>query len=1851
MSRTKRIIAAFFALLMLSESILPTAAYALSSGPSQPEVQGFQPAGVNDMVNLFTGDFSYNIPLLDVEGYPVNLFYNAGIGMDQEASWVGLGWNLNPGVVERNLRGLPDDFNGDLITREMGLRPNRTFGLSFEVGNELFGKDILDELGNVTGHQGGQISIGVSPSFNNYYGPDFEFSAGVSLRSTTTNISSMNCGLGLRSSANRGLTISPTIGFDREFSNLRKKAGLNFGLSLSSMQGMTNASFGANLRSSKKPKKEDANVVNGNNQINTWHGIARMNSSFDLGSPTYSPEVTLPMENFSVSLGVTWPLTVPPMNHPNFTLGGFYSQQKLATNNVSRSAYGYLHLGNGQGLPDALLDFNREKDGPYSEDRAGLGLASLTNDIFSVSGQGVSGSYRAFRSEVGHVFDPHNSSGGAGWSLGGEVGAGTGFHLGGDQVINYSLSASGDWSTGNLTGTVLNYRATGHADQELVFFREANEAVVEQDSSLWLAYGQDRPVQLELVGPRGNGYELGKKFMHGNGEVPEINYRQKREPRAQLFSYLNHRNAMYLGLDMPISHTDPRLSTIPDHHISEITITGNGGGRYVYGVPTYNISQKDVEFSIEKKPKPPLFPNNEIPSGSGLVVYNSHDVSIYNKKGRDHYYSCTTTPPYAYAFLLSAVLSPDYSDVDEIRGPSDGDLGNYTRFTYSSPSNAFQWRTPAAPGVARWNKGLHGDSSDDKASYVWGEKEVRYLTAIESRNFIAIFHHAAREDAKGVNEDGSLSNAVSQKLDSISLYPKIAFSEDPDIAPITRVHFAYDYSLCPNTPTSTAAGNGKLTLRRVWFSHGNSQRGVTTPYVFSYGTGPIGNPAYDMRAQDRWGNYKPESTLPNEEFPYAEQVHADADANAGAWNLKTITTPSGGIISVEYEADDYAYVQDKPAMRMLKLSAFMPSGMPGLRGEGRLLFDLPIECSGMSDPNAIKEALFGGIYNLYFRSYVQINNVPGHSKWDYVSGYARIYDVTIDVTNQTGWVDLRAEPIDEGSPSTVNPIYRAALEFMRLHYPTLVHPGSPILNDDVVVGASWLAAMVNSVVGFIGQIGAFFQGPNATLGGHAAFCSTADPQRSWIRVNEPDRMKKGGGHRVKSIRISDNWENMEAQEASKTFTYGQDYVYGDQGGSYGVAAYEPMSGADENPWRQPTYGIRETGPLTPDERSYQELPFGESLFPSPVVGYSKVVVTDHYPNAQARIAHGTGRVEHEFHTAKDFPTVTRMTSISPGGRVNPKWSIGSLTRLRVIDHMHATQGYVVETNDMHGKPKSVAVFPEGAGPEDAVEVTRYNYARTGGGTGGLSNTATVINPQGEVSRATIGRQYEFVADNREFISKGSSVGVMLNLEGVPIPFLPFLPIVLPKYASSSTIFKSSVLVKKVHRFGQLQSVTQVSHGSVVTTENLAYDSQTGKVLLTRVNNGFDDPVYSLHFPAYWHYEGMGPAYKNMGVHMQLALNAQGRAEVVDAAKYFFPGDELALGTAAGTPPSERGWVDQVEPGRIRVVDRTGQPVQGSRSAVVVRSGRRNMQGVDMMTLTLQRNPLETLASNVYAGILNAEAREFNGQWRAECACMDPEEPRLNDWLMNRKGAWRLWKEDAWLTERTRSIYDNNTDIRRDGAYTSFSPLYKVNNGQWGKDKAGWTTAREVMDYNARGQELEQQDALGLYSAALFGLGGNHAIALARNARRTELLSLNFEEGSATGDCISAWEFEGAPDAIQQGVAHSGRYGIKVTGSSPATITAKVVACPAWNCQIQLAPSLIGDGAPLSHIVVTATGGLPPYSFTLEIHGGDDSDVQYQLVGDDSVDLVWTDGTPANFPVELRVTDRAGCRTVLKWPAP
>ena len=86
---------------------------AAPTGGGQSESSGFSIGSSDGMVDKFTGDFSHSIPLMSVEGYPIVISYNSNVIMNQEASWVGLGWDLNVGSISREMRGIPDDFNGE----------------------------------------------------------------------------------------------------------------------------------------------------------------------------------------------------------------------------------------------------------------------------------------------------------------------------------------------------------------------------------------------------------------------------------------------------------------------------------------------------------------------------------------------------------------------------------------------------------------------------------------------------------------------------------------------------------------------------------------------------------------------------------------------------------------------------------------------------------------------------------------------------------------------------------------------------------------------------------------------------------------------------------------------------------------------------------------------------------------------------------------------------------------------------------------------------------------------------------------------------------------------------------------------------------------------------------------------------------------------------------------------------------------------------------------------------------------------------------------------------------------------------------------------------------------------------------------------------------------------------------------------------------------------------------------------------------------------------------------------------------------------------------------------------------
>ena len=143
--RKRNKLMAMIILLSLSiQTLFPLQLFSVN-GPEQPEFSGFEPIGNEELVNLFTGDFQYSIPILTVPGkdglgYSINLGYSSAVKPDDEASWVGYGWTLNAGSITRNVNGFPDDFLKTPVKYWNKVEPNITYSITPSIGMELFAK-------------------------------------------------------------------------------------------------------------------------------------------------------------------------------------------------------------------------------------------------------------------------------------------------------------------------------------------------------------------------------------------------------------------------------------------------------------------------------------------------------------------------------------------------------------------------------------------------------------------------------------------------------------------------------------------------------------------------------------------------------------------------------------------------------------------------------------------------------------------------------------------------------------------------------------------------------------------------------------------------------------------------------------------------------------------------------------------------------------------------------------------------------------------------------------------------------------------------------------------------------------------------------------------------------------------------------------------------------------------------------------------------------------------------------------------------------------------------------------------------------------------------------------------------------------------------------------------------------------------------------------------------------------------------------------------------------------------------------------------------------------------------------
>lgn len=1736
-------------LILILQPLIPTMVKA-GNGPLQPEFQGATVDSNEQLVDPFSGDFHYAVDLMSEAGIPLSLNYTAGMSMDQDASWVGLGWNFNPGSIVRNLRGLPDDFMGDELTEDNNIRPNITGGLSMAIGpNEVFGIDASKAYGAATG-DGEGASVGIDFHYNTYTG----FGMGTFVDAKAKINDNLSLGLTMESgneSSFGGVGIQPDVSLvlkksGQEGDTERKVYGINLSAGFSTSTGLQSFNVGA-FKDKQITKTSQKDGSHDYNEGQKRAGVSLLNFQ-----NSYTPTIGKEFLNQSYSLHGTLGAEVL-FADAGTKITGYYSSSTLKEKYHKSPAYGYLYLKNDDSN-DYITDINRENDVPISPSSPSLPIGYYTYDVYSVNAPGVGGNFRAYRNDLGYLQDEQQRNTSISGDLGVQVAALNAFKGGVDVIGVYGQSTSKPFvKTNTLTeGTGhLQYDDFENKPENNVYFKFMGETFIETEPSFTNNFASKVAVEgdmrstflvpriksTDLIAYDHNYYPeeiLGGSSSHTTYSMDANNdYRNGRVANSKSIQYYTREDVnKYYG-----GETKYQLSAeSKDHHIQKIIITSEDGTKYVFGLPVYNHDQQEITFNVGGA-VPPVTALDEY-----LAKYSSTERSVENKSGLDHSYKNVHMPAYVTSYLLTEILSADYVDVQG-NGPSDDDLGTYIVYTYGEKNAsgkyepnmpAFKWRTPTTENTmfGSYVKGMTNNSMDDRVNILYGEKEVWYLTSIETKTHVANFFISDRKDGyTTLGIDGGISTTTDQclkQLDRIEIYSKfdkirndftpaaglpagseLVILDNINYTPIKTIYFTYDYTLCPGVPNNTSvavedAPYGRLTLKKIAFKYFNSNKSLYNYYSFEYNTEPFPDgddpgsepdytPMYHPLASDKWGTVqKLDGAQPSQVFPYTKQDNrALSDYYAGLWNLKKINLPDGGYIEVDYEADDYAYVQDKKAGEMFTLNSSFSGkssytsyltesnfdfngnllhehAVPGFDNDGESYFYISFNLNheipdNISQTQIEADKLFKDKFlidynlskdignNLYFRFYMGTDDDDNTTtddnkeyRYEYIEGYASIDYDDVGVAKKAGatatdpytlgYVKLKPayyltaasdifastfkpEDYDDDFFLTkeINPITKASWQYTMLNCQQYITDDAG--PDESLSAVDYLADLLGKLT-MLETFFTMFMNPNQLLN-NRDFGTRFDPALSEIRLHHPNGYKIGGGHRVKEIRYGDDWRDMTDEgTAEKSSQYGVQYKYVNPESmiSSGVAAYEPLTGGEENPHRYPNTYNHYSGSYA--YAQYLEHPFGESFFPSASVGYAYV---EEIPFGQFETAanewsekyQDIGKTTYEFYTAKDYPTIVSNTEHNPINKHFKPSIFSSFFQSTYSDLYAGSQGFVIETNDMHGKQKKVAVLSKEG---EIISSTEYAFFESSPGF--LSNNVSVIDNKGVVSNVEMGVTYDIFNDHRInntfSLGGGVKLGIDLSSYVPPIPAVTAYPNVVATKSTNAL----SVITKHVQRSGILKQVTKNTNGSILKSNNLVFDNKTGSPIIVSEQNEFNDTYFVVSMPSHWIYDGMGFANQNWGYRIHSHYNpvitlddyfnlTTGQIIDDDLTQRLVPGDRIGFTVTktGGEVIIFNAWVYQqiiaLGGGEYSYsyycIDEYGNPINFGLATsidkidgIVLSSGRKNLQSTPTMSVICTKYPvvasggISKLSLSSESGIIDASVTEFSDIWKIFC---------------------------------------------------------------------------------------------------------------------------------------------------------------------------------------------------------------------------------------------------------------------------
>ncbi|MFN9301224.1 MAG: hypothetical protein ACK6DA_00485 [Candidatus Kapaibacterium sp.] len=1473
---TQKKIAIIIMVTMVFQTIYPCIIYATSE-KNEKNMMG-TPLGTENMVDMFTGDFKYSIPVVEVpgphgSGYTVNLNYNSSVTYDEEASWVGYGWSLSPGAITRQKRGIPDDVK-DIEIEQWNKRP------SIITTSATYRHNIPEFFDN-------RLSANGEVSLRYHTINGWSFIPGFALTFRITGWASLTSNLN-----SQGIGFNPNLNIYQAFASALSKD-----------------------EASDKKNSQKSNEEQVKDYISTleasWSNIGRyllsrsttigtsLNASFSPRERDFAlsaPPVISETKNIAFGVNSTEKGLQGNQDYTHIvsTTTSNYEYNVGDFNKEIVKGFGYLYSTE---VPTILNDDSRiamdyfvEKDKPFKANGPATASNLVTKgennsttlpipysnaDIFMVSGT-INGSFRAFHNKHLNFRLPKTKNKG---------------YV--SKIVKEEVLPKGGLP-------IPNFASTGFS----AGFGYGENTMVSGEGKDFEYAGQDDTDKNQHIVDNPQFLFVGEKSASASGNIANANTQIQRMGRRATPAIsitpitqndLNKEGTHNLleGLLFSQRHypTPSRPTMSQSDMIYGFKLVDQNGMTNVYGYPLYSEREHDIRLSINNK--------NGGRHNTTLIGnrVSSNNFSFYDNNGnlRNEFQTVSIKKMnnrYATSFLLTELKTPDYVDVNH-NGCDNQDLGGYTLFSYESRISPEKWRYPAR-GFFYSNGDIH-NPEDDMVSVSYGKKKTANLKSIETKTHKAVFITNRSEYGSGQirydsylpSNDESLAGIIApaspsdrnfgKRLEKIELYELDDQGNTTKL--LKTVHFAYDYSTQQssnpaNTPAGCSLGYGKLTLKRVWVESEGITEVEIPQYEFDYTspTAPSGihsayssffpsssgtNPPYNFSDIDPWGYYHEDGANRKNSLILGTNQQPSANFNPAVWKLQSIKLPGGSQIIVQYEQHTYRYVQDRAAMVLAKIYTYQnskitikPNDIPGFISSGSSLDELAAYLRKMFVTEG-EQMYLKILANLSNTSSFLPPNLTGTYKCNYIPCYASVTNV--EVQNNEIVITFSGNPWTD-----------AIRDYQKAH--------------NHIDGADW-KDIATSIFTFANWIDTRNQ--------------IIIEEHSYIKI--PILYdKKGGGVRVKRI-LTLNPEGSLEENINDATLYGTEYIYkiydeiSQKNVSSGVATNEPATIRDENPlvrlYDDNVISYKDQV-VAGDNISQFEGPLGEELLPQPSIGYRQVIAKD------INQGYSTGGYTiYSYNTVKEYPSIKVQKSHLNSNVKIPFFDINLALVNISTSSAEAYQDYTFTLNTMHGTPKSIhhytsefqemsSLLPEGdKSPTSSVEYTYFNQGEPVPVLQSLDRPFVYKN---------LGYQSEFVSERRvikESSRYGSLEGSLAFMTNLPLPNPP-TPVVgfSPYYQTMDATVQTGVNCVVISHVPLLKSVKSMQDGIISETENIAFDEYTGSPLVIRQNDGYsglenqhssnhDGNYYTYTVPAYFYIKQLGAASINEGMKFRARENS------------------------------------------------------------------------------------------------------------------------------------------------------------------------------------------------------------------------------------------------------------------------------------------------------------------------------------------------------------------------------------------